>query len=81
MLDCTVRHGSNALSWNTMARSRDVVVTRTPSASTSPRVGWQQTGQRAQHRRLAAARGSGQHQDLAGRDVEVQPVDDRRAPP
>ncbi|SHX19080.1 Uncharacterised protein [Mycobacteroides abscessus subsp. abscessus] len=40
MLDRTVRHGNSALSWNTMPRSRDVVVTGSPSARTRPASGF-----------------------------------------
>ena len=40
-LDRTVRHGSSALSWNTIARSREVVVMRASSARISARVGMQ----------------------------------------
>ena len=78
MLDRTVRHGSNALSWNTIPRSREVVVTSSPSASTRPESGAQQAGQRPQHRRLAAARRPGEHQDLARLDRQAQAVHDGR---
>ena len=69
--------GSSASSWKTSARSRDVAVTRRAVGEDLARIGWQQAGEGAQHGRLAAAGGSGQDQDLARCDVEVEPVDDR----
>lgn len=38
-IDCTVRQGNKALSWKTMARSREVVTTVSPSARMVPASG------------------------------------------
>ena len=74
-----VRHGSSASSWKTRARSASGPVTRRAVGDDLAGERAQQAGDGPQQGGLAAAGGAEHDQDLAGRDVEVDALDDRLA--
>jgi hypothetical protein len=66
-----VSHGNSEVSWKIRLRSGDGPATRSPNDQTSPPRFPFQAGDQIEQSALAAAGGTQQHDELAGRDVEV----------
>ena len=78
MLSAAERHGSSRGSWKTSPIRGSGAGDRVAVERTAPRVRREQPGDDAQERRLAAAVRPDERDDLAARDVEVEPVEDRQ---